>query len=349
MRVSFATGIRTLPYDPEPIVDQYRKFLELGRLAEDLGFHRVWLSEHHFAEDDWNPSALIALGALATHTSRIRLGTYVTLIAMHHPIRLAEDTATVDILSDGRFDFAFGAGGQPLEYQTFGIDPKESFGRAYEALEVLEKCWTEEVFSHDGKYFHFDEVRMRPKPVQSRIPIYAAAMGPQSQRRSAQRGYHLASALHSPTWRDYEGLTLAQGRSQESLDVVSGPIFLHLADTRDQAWDECEVGVQWCLDFYARRGQPMDVPPVGEFRKRGLAYGQPIPVGSVDDVLETLSPLEDQPLDELCFQFDFPGMPHEQAVRSMQTFAREVKPVIESWGHPRLARTEVTEVAAGEA
>lgn len=331
MRVSFCSGIRTLPSDPAPLPQLYREFLELGELAEELGFHRVWLSEHHFAEDDWNPSPLLVLSALATRTQRIRLGTYVTLVAMHHPLRMAEDAATVDILSNGRFDLGFGAGGASIEYETFGINPKESFGRAYEALEIIARCWTEEEFSHAGKYYTFNDVRMRPKPVQRPIPIYSAAMGPQSQARSAERGYHLVSALHSPTWRNYEGLLVEKGRKRQDIEIVSGPLFIHLADSKAQAWDECEAGMHWSIEFYNRRGDEMPLPPLGEFRKLGMAYGQPIPVGTPDEVMKNLRPLKDQPLDELCFQFGFAGMPHDAAKKAMRMFAKECLPEISSW------------------
>jgi len=332
MRVSFCTGIRTLPSDPAPLPLLYRDFLELGELAEELGFYRVWLSEHHFAEDDWNPSPLLVLSALATRTKRVRIGTYVTLIAMHNPLRMAEDTATLDILCDGRFDLGFGAGGSALEYETFGIDPKESFARAYEALDVVRKCWLEEEFSHAGKYYTFNNVRLRPKPVQRPIPIYAAAMGPQSQAKSAERGYHLVSALHSPTWRNFEGLLAENGRRREDADIVSGPIFCHISDNKEKAWDECEVGMQWALDFYARRGQPMEVPPVGEFRNQGTAYRQPIPVGAPEDVMKVLRTYKDEPMDEICLQFGFPGMPQSQAKRAMERFAKECMPEISTWG-----------------
>jgi alkanesulfonate monooxygenase SsuD/methylene tetrahydromethanopterin reductase-like flavin-dependent oxidoreductase (luciferase family) len=339
MRVAYTTGIRTLPSrpelpsPPESLPQLYNNFLELGVMAEELGFDRVWLSEHHFAEDDWDPSPLLVLSALSQRTKRVRLGTFVTLIAMHNPLRLAEDCATLDILSNGRFDFGYGAGGMAFEYNIFGIDPKESFGRAYESLDILTRCWTEEEFSHHGKYFKFDNVRLRPKPVNRPIPIYSGGTGLQSVRKAAERGYGMVTALHLPGWEGYEGIATAAGKK---VDIVSGPTFIHIADSKQQAWDECEVGMQWCLEFYKRRGLDMPVPPVGEFRKVGKFYGVPAPVGTPQDVLETLSPHKDAPCDEIVFQFGFPGMPHEYAKRAMRVFAKECLPEIKSWGRARI-------------
>ena len=337
MKVAYTTGIRTLPSAPTPLPPLYQNFLELGEMAEDLDFDRVWLSEHHFAEDNWNCSPLLVLSALTERVKRVRLGTYVTLAAMHNPLRLAEDCATLDILSNGRFDFGFGAGGSAYEYEIFGVDPKESFGRAYETLEIMSRCWTEDEFSHHGKYFNYDHVKMTPKPVQRPIPIYSAAGGPQSMQKSAERGYGIVSAGNGPRWMEYEGLWVEAGHRREDIDVVSGPILIHIADSKERAWDECEVGMQWCIDFYARRPHATMPPPapVGEFRKVGKAYGQDVPVGSPQDILEALSRYKDAPIDELVFQFGFPGMPHEYAKRAMQTFAKECLPEIRTWGRAR--------------
>jgi alkanesulfonate monooxygenase SsuD/methylene tetrahydromethanopterin reductase-like flavin-dependent oxidoreductase (luciferase family) len=335
MRVAFTTAIRNLPSNPKPLPQLYAEFLELAEMAEELGFYRVWVSEHHFAEDDWSPSPLLALSAAAARTKRVRLGTYVTLPAMHNPLRLAEDCATLDLISNGRFDFGFGPGGMDVEYNVFGIDPKEKIGRAYETLDIMTRCWTEEEFTHEGKYFQFKNVRLRPKPVQRPIPLYSGALGPQSMARSAKRGYGTVVALQGENWKDFERIANEAGKQ---VDVVSGPVFLHLAENKEKAWDECEAGMQWCMEFYKRRGFPMPAPPVGEFRKVGQAYHAPIPVGTQDDVLKTLSAYKDAPCDEMVVWFGYPGMPHEVAKRSMRQFVKECMPEIESWGRTKVCR-----------
>jgi alkanesulfonate monooxygenase SsuD/methylene tetrahydromethanopterin reductase-like flavin-dependent oxidoreductase (luciferase family) len=161
-----------------------------------------------------------------------------------------------------------------------------------------------------------------------------AAMGPQSISRTAEKGYHLASALHSPLWKTYPGLLDKFGRRREDQQIVSGPLCVHVAATREQAWDEAEEGLHWGVEFYRRRGVDMPLPPVGELRRTPNAgiYGVPFAVGTPDDVLRALSIYRDDPLDQLALQFHAPGMETEHVLRSMRLFAQEVMPEIRKWG-----------------
>lgn len=335
MKIGLAAGIRNLPGKPQPLPEAYRDFLAEGILAEELGFSHVWLSEHHFAEDDWNSTPLPVLAALATHTEKIRLGTYVLLLALHDPLHVAEDAVAVDILSNGRLDLAIGAGPMAGECNVFGVEKKETFARTYEAVEFMQRCFTEGKFSHKGKYYDYPNVELRPKPVQrSGPPIWMAAMGPQSIAKTAERGYHLASALHSPMWKSYGGLLEQAGHRRADHQVVSGPLCVHVADTREQAWDEAEESLHWGVEFYRRRGVDMPLPPVGELRRTPNAgiYGVPFAVGTPDDVMQALSIYRDEPLDQLGIQFHAPGMDTAIVQRSMRTFARELMPEIAKWG-----------------
>jgi alkanesulfonate monooxygenase SsuD/methylene tetrahydromethanopterin reductase-like flavin-dependent oxidoreductase (luciferase family) len=177
------------------------------------------------------------LAALAPRPQRIRLGTYVTLLPLHNPIRVAEDAATVDIISNGRLDLGFGAIALPRECESFGVNIAESFGRSYEALTIIERCFTEDEFDYRGKYFNFPKVRMTTKPVQKPgVPIYMGVVAPQSIERAARRGYHFAAALMGPHWRKYGETQRQLGRSRDSYRIVSGPFFVHVAETKDKAW-----------------------------------------------------------------------------------------------------------------
>src|ERR1700745_4419146 len=102
MRLVVAMGIRNFPSDPWPLQDFYREHLEESVLAEELGFDNVWASEHHFAEDAWNPSPITFLAAVAARTGRVRIATYVLLLPLHNPVRVAEDIAVLDNISCGR-------------------------------------------------------------------------------------------------------------------------------------------------------------------------------------------------------------------------------------------------------
>jgi len=334
MEVAIAGAIRNLPGHEVPLPGLYRECIEQAVLADELGFSHFWMSEHHFAEDDWNPRPLTVLAAMATHTSHIRIGTYVLLLSLHDPLAVAEEATCVDILSDGRLDLVIGAGPMSQETGVFGVENKETFGRTYEALTFIQKCFTEEEVTHEGKYYTYRNVQLRPKPVQaSGPPIWMAAMGPQSIKRSAKRGYNLASALHSPFWRDYPDLLEENGHSRKDRLITSGPVCVHIAPTRGQAWDEAEAQLHWGANFYIRRGWDMPLPPVGKLRNTPGAgvYGVPFCVGTAEDVLEGLSAYKDEPIDELTLQFHAPGMNVEHTKRSMRTFASEIMPEIHTW------------------
>jgi alkanesulfonate monooxygenase SsuD/methylene tetrahydromethanopterin reductase-like flavin-dependent oxidoreductase (luciferase family) len=335
MDVGLGIVARNHPGYPRPLPVVYEETLLQAQLGEDLGFVQWWLAEHHFAEDQHNPSQFPLLAAAAARTSTIRLGTYVLLLALHNPLLVAEDAATVDILSNGRLDLGIGAGPMPGECAVFGVDPKERFGRTYEALEVLQRCFSGERFSHAGRYFTFPDVQMTTTPVQAGgPPIYVAALGPQSLAKAGTLGYHLASMIHTHEHDIYLQAQAAAGRTRADFRLVSGPLAVHVAPTREQAWDECEAGLHEWVEFYRRRGIPMPLAPIGELRHDPHAgiFGTPFAVGTPDDVLRILGAYQDLPMDQIVIQFNHMGMPHEPVAASMRLFADEVMPEIARWG-----------------
>src|SRR5579864_3428239 len=181
MKLVFTSGIRTLPGRGPALPQLYRDHLEEAVLAEELGFDCVWASEHHFSPDAWNPSPFTFLAAVAARTDRVRLGTYVLLLPLHNPVRIAEDVAVLDNISGGRVDLGVGVGSAPGEFHSLGIPIEGRLGRTFEALRIIERCFAGETFSHAGKYFTFRDVQMTTTPVQRPgPPILVAAMGDQS-------------------------------------------------------------------------------------------------------------------------------------------------------------------------
>lgn len=338
MEIGLAVTARNHPASPRPLPLVYREVLDQAVLGEQLGFRSWWLAEHHFAEDQHNPSQFPLLAVAAQRTSTIRVGTYVLLLALHNPLRVAEDAATVDILSGGRLDLGIGAGPMPNECAVFGIDPQQRFGRTYEALEILTQCFGAQPFSHHGRYYRFPDVHLTTTPVQpGGPPIYLAALGPQSLAKAGERGYHLASMIHTPEHRIYLDAQAAAGRSRADFRLVSGPLAVHVAPTRDRAWDEAEAGLHEWIAFYRRRGIPMPLPELGSMREDPHAgiFGTPFAVGTPDEVAGVLGAYRDLPMDQLVLQFNHMGMPHEQVAASMRLFARELMPEIATWGSAR--------------
>jgi len=343
MQLVVTMGIRQLPDNPRPLQDLYKDHLEEAVLAEELGFNNVWASEHHFAEDAWNPSPVTFLAAVAARTARVRVGTYVLLLPFHNPVRVAEDIAVLDNISGGRVDLPVGVGSAAEEFRTFGIPFNERLGRTFEALRIIERCFAGEEFSYKGKYYDFPNVRMTTTPVQKPgPPIWVASMGDQSVAWTARRGYHLAAGAGRGHAK-YEELLVQYGHDRAKCQVASIPIRVHLAATREQAWAEAEAGLHQVLHFYRTRVDPKsatsaagvlnDLPPVGEFRHVvGIGHrGSPFLVGTPDEVGRALAAYRDKRLTHLSLNFHQPGMETSAVRRSMGMFARELMPSVKTW------------------
>ena len=170
---------------------RYHETLEQIVYADELGFDTAWLAELHFNRPfSIMPAPLIVAAALAQRTTRIRLGTAVALLPLQHPLRTAEDAATVDILSQGRLEFGVGRGTIALHFQGFNVSRDESRERFEEALTILEQAWTQETCRFDGKYFQVPDTAVVPKPLQKpHPPLRIAANSPETAGFSGERGY----------------------------------------------------------------------------------------------------------------------------------------------------------------
>jgi alkanesulfonate monooxygenase SsuD/methylene tetrahydromethanopterin reductase-like flavin-dependent oxidoreductase (luciferase family) len=177
----------------------------------------------------------------------------------------------------------------------------------------------------------------RPGP-----PIWVASMGDQSVAWTARRGYHLAAGAGRGHAR-YEELLVQFGRDRARRQVASIPVRVHLAETREKAWDEAEAGLHQVLDFYQTRvdarsasgaaGVLDRLPPVGEFRNvPAIGHrGTPFVVGTPDEVGQALAACRDKRLSHLSLNFHQPGMAMNAVRRSMEMFARELMPAIKAW------------------
>ena len=169
------------------------EFLDFNVEAEALGFHSSFSVEHHFSGWHQVSSTLMLLTALAMRTTTLRLGTAVIVPPWHNPILLAEEAATLDLLSRGRLDLGVGKGYRHSEFKGFQIAPEEAEARFEEALEVMMRAWTtRERFSHKGRFWHFEDVVVEPQPAQTPYPpLWVAAGNPHSIKRAGARGFNL--------------------------------------------------------------------------------------------------------------------------------------------------------------
>ena len=171
----------------------FRDWLDYNVEAEALGLRSCFLVEHHFT--GWNQvsATLMLLMALAMRTTTLRMGSAVIVLPWHNPVLLAEQAATLDLISGGRFDFGIGKGYRHSEFHGFQIAPDEAEARFEEALAVMTRAWTSrERFSHRGRFWHFEDIVVEPPPAQRpHMPLWVAAGSEGSIRRAAARGFNL--------------------------------------------------------------------------------------------------------------------------------------------------------------
>jgi probable F420-dependent oxidoreductase len=193
MQFGLFGGARTSRMGPQADSYGYGDFIAYVKQAERLGFCHVFLVEHHFTGYGQLSASLTLLSYLAACTTRIRLGTAVTVLPWHNPVLLAEQVATLDLLSNGRFDFGVGKGYRDQEFSGFCIPINQASERFDEAIEVIRKVWTGVGrFSHHGKHWHFDGIVVEPAPMQQpHPPLWLGAGSEASIRRAAREGYNL--------------------------------------------------------------------------------------------------------------------------------------------------------------
>jgi probable F420-dependent oxidoreductase len=179
IRIGFGLGTRTVTNDGE----------SFGTFVDDLerlGFDSLWLSERVSGEA---PDPLIALAFAAARTKRLKLGMSVLVLPGRNPVLLAEELATLDRLSDGRLLPAFGLGvADPHEQQAFGVERGQRAPIFDEALPLLRRLWSEESVDHDGTWFHYEGIRVNPKPVQAPLELWLGGIAPSELRRVGRLG-----------------------------------------------------------------------------------------------------------------------------------------------------------------
>ena len=209
--------------------------------AEELGMHSAWIGEHHFNSLGVLSCPDLVLAYVAARSKRIRLAPAVTVLPLHNPIRVAEQWATLDLLSGGRVDFAAGRGYDRREYLPFHVSFEDNQGIFEEGLELVRKLWMAEGrISHHGRHYSFDDVRITPKPVQRPIPAYVGSFSKPSIELAARLGCGLIVAPFAAAM-SYGGLREVADLYHESCaryGTKPGRLmcsyFIHFADTKTE-------------------------------------------------------------------------------------------------------------------
>lgn len=196
-RLGISLGFQRRPDLDEPYDRAYREGLELAAEADRLGIDDIWLTEHHGEDDGYNPSPLVAAGAIVGVTERVRICFGVALAPLQgHPMRIAEDLAVLDNLSGGRIEPGFGQGYRPEEFAAQGADYHTRTRAFRECLDVIDAAWSAERFDYDGRLNRVEGGLLRPAPLRPdrRPPLWLGAAAPRSRRRAAVRGAGLVIA-----------------------------------------------------------------------------------------------------------------------------------------------------------
>ena len=241
MRFGLFGGARTELGEQASDSQIYTDYVDYICEAEALGFHSVFLVEHHFTGFGQISATLNFLTYLAAKTTTLRLGTAVLVLPWHNPALLAEQAATLDLLSNGRFDFGIGKGYRWGEFHGFCIDMAEAEERYHETVQFLRKAWTSDGrFSHHGKYWNYDDVVIEPAPVQKpHPPLWVGAQSPNSIRYAAENGFNLLLGQGGGPETVAEGISIyrraieAEGRAFDS-STVGCTRALHIAMNDDE-------------------------------------------------------------------------------------------------------------------
>lgn len=330
MRFGLWFDFRNPPQWRRPYQDLYAETIEQVVWAESQGYESAWLTEHHFAADGYSPSPVVIAAALAVKTKRIRIGTNVLLLPLYHPVRLAEDCATVDILSNGRFELGVGLGYRVNEFDGYGIPYKERGARTNEGLEIIRRLWEGETLTFNGKYYHVENARLEPRPVQRPRPaIWVGGMSKPAAKRVARYGDGIIGAGIRGIYDAARVHMTELGKDPDKLRVIEGNLWFVVSNDPDKTWRELGNNLLHVFQDYAvgleKAGMARSMPyPKDVEQLRSMRYVTIVtPEAAVQMLKDQTANL---PVEHFCFMTVPPGMSPKVMYPYLELFAQKVMP-----------------------
>jgi alkanesulfonate monooxygenase SsuD/methylene tetrahydromethanopterin reductase-like flavin-dependent oxidoreductase (luciferase family) len=330
------------------------EFLEQAELADQLAFRGFWIAEIHCQPRFSLLSApYVVLGVVAQRTRRLRLGVAVNTLPVHHPVQLAEHAAMLDLVSNGRMDFAAG-GGHPHSraYECFGADHKVTHEIMAEGLAVIREAWTKQVLVFHGRYFEIPEVVVNPKPVQNPPPpFYMATSSLEGVEVAARLGINLFLPIHTRTPEQVEEFASAywQGLATHNHNHEEKELGLlvpmHLARTTKEAQTRSEEGIMSYFttiaemrrdytDWLTRRGVELPTrlkTAAGQSQPFQTICARHAVVGDSEFAIQALRELAKKTgATHFLIWMNIGNVPHPLVTESMRQFAAEVMPRMEN-------------------
>ncbi|ADQ69044.1 flavin-dependent oxidoreductase, F420-dependent methylene-tetrahydromethanopterin reductase [Halogeometricum borinquense DSM 11551] len=331
--MQLGTGLFTCqqrPDDDRSMTEIHDEMLELGRTIDEAGLDSTWVSEHHFSDDSYLSGTMPALGALASVTDNIEIGTCIALAPLYDGVRLAEDAATVDLLSDGRLTLGLSIGSNPNEFEQFGVPREERVERLSDQVNLLRGAWSDGPLDYDAEFHDVSpDVTVTPKPKDG-VPIMLGGAAKPAVRRAART----ADAWCAPSKLSITGLQrrVEDIRNVRETEDIDGEFQIYIlqhgwvGDSREDAWETMKDGYLYIQRRYAEifGGEPVDELPAE--RKQELKE-QAI-FGTPDQVVDELNEYREALGDDIHFVFRtyHPGVGTEAMKTCIQRLGEEVAP-----------------------
>ena len=309
-----------------PFERLYADILDQMVWAEGIGFDSVWLTEHHFCDDGYTPSPLVIAGAIGARTKRLRIGTNLMLITLHNPIRLAEDAATLSLLTGGRFDLGVAIGYRELEFDAFGRKLKNRPSLIEEGVEIVRRAWRGDPIDFHGKRYSFGDIRVQPTPEQP-PRLLIGGMAEPAIDRAARIGDGFLSTGGIGHDLYLEGLAKA-GKGPEEGAIFAGNWAIISDDPEREA---ARVGdhVLYQVNEYVKWGAfgPPDEVPLFPDAPTAIENGL-YELWTADQAVENLTALlaAYPQVKDVHFWAQFPGEPVASGSARLEYIAREVLP-----------------------
>ena len=306
----------------------YSEILEQVVWLDQIGADLVWFTEHHFVEDGYLPSWIPVAGAMASVTKHVRFGTDICLMPFNHPIRLAEDLAVLDNLSGGRVELGLGMGYARHEFRGFGFPVSRRVSLMEEGIEVLQRCFSGERFSYQGKRYQFEDVIITPGYVQEGgPPLWVAAMSEAGALRAAKYNTNfLPQGLKAKSFDPW--VEKLKTTDRDPRDYRVGIIrSILVTEDRDKDWQVVRAAERYRMALYQRFFEES-----GEgFGERGEPVPQTWIVGGVEEcVSELVKFIDDFGITDIVSMAVPPGMRADQMQTSLEKLFTEVVPRVKA-------------------
>jgi alkanesulfonate monooxygenase SsuD/methylene tetrahydromethanopterin reductase-like flavin-dependent oxidoreductase (luciferase family) len=317
------------------MVERFREHIEQVRAARDAGFDLIVMGQHYLSTPFQEIQPLPSLARLAVEAGHMRVGATVLLLPLLNPVDVAEQVATLDVITEGRFIFGAGLGYREEEYEAFGAQGKERLPRFLECLDVIKRLWAEDEVTHHGRFFNLTRARLVLKPVQKpHPPVWFAANNDAAVERSAR----MADAWVINPHAKLDILERQMALYRKALHAAGKPTpaelpiikELYVAPDRRAAIEECRPFLEAKYKAYGSWGQDKALPP-GDHFDRGFEelVRDRFIIGDPDDAIRELRRYV-HALGVNCFIFriQWPGMEQAKVLRTIRLLAERVMPAL---------------------